>query len=167
MFVFVLILLPLGLVHWSFLILSMIGLVCLIAFGSELSPEEKKEFDRIREILWQRKEFPRELWGERARADLAQAIAKMIAEEIGWPHGYFMPEDLLKVVFWAPRGDGGEGLAVRDELEKRLHIRMRGIQDWGRTFGEFVDRCSGSMIPSQGSAPGPEGEEARERTVGG
>lgn len=89
------------------------------------------------EQLRRRAAFPAEAWGEASRVELAEFTGKLIAREIGWPNGYFLPDDPIEIALYAPDGDGGEFLSVLYQLEKTTGRRLHGLR--ARTIGEFVD----------------------------
>lgn len=100
--------------------------------------------ERLGEQLADRRSFPADAWGAGGRAAFAEAAGRIVADEIGWPNPHFLPDDPLEVVLYCPAGDGGEGLAIGDELEKAFGRRC--TFGGSRTFGEFVD---GNLAPGE------------------
>lgn len=103
------------------------------------------------EQLRRREAFPAEAWGDASRVELAEFAGQLIAREVGWPNGYFVPDDPIEIVFYAPAGDGAEFIIVLHELEKRSKRRVHGLR--GRTVGEFVDQfLEGAKVRSGAGA---------------
>ncbi len=94
----------------------------------------------ITQQLELRPSFPLEAWQTPRTADLANRVARIIANEIGWPNGYFLPDDPLEIVFFAPFGDGGEGLAIFAEIEKTTGVVRIApqLKDDHGTFGDLI-----------------------------
>ena len=74
----------------------------------------------------------------------AELVAKVLADEIGWLNPHFIPDDPLEILFFCPRGDGGESLAIFLKIEKKLGHDVGREWNHAQTFGEFIDRLLAS-----------------------
>ena len=82
------------------------------------------------------------IWGNNAaKVVLAHSVCKVVAEEMGWPNSYFIPDDPAGVVFWAHE-DGLDVESAVLEIEQCLEIRLEDaeVEAWfSQTLGEVIE----------------------------
>jgi len=84
--------------------------------------------------------FRPQFWGsDPRRQQLARLVCETVADELGWPAPYFLPNDPLEIVFGRPC-NGAEVVAVFDGLQQRFGYDVRTDKAI-HTLGELVDRC--------------------------
>ena len=104
----------------------------------------------ITQQLELRPSFPSEAWQTPQTADLANRVARIIANEIGWPNGYFLPDDPLEILFFAPFGDGGEGLAIFTEIESNIGCTVRITPSLKHDQATFADLIGSIRVTATG-----------------
>jgi hypothetical protein len=67
-------------------------------------------------------------WGGGRRQEVASAVSKVLAKQLGWKSGVFLPEDAAAVAFHGPRFDFNDPEAALDAvvelLESRFGVRV-------------------------------------------
>lgn len=106
---------------------------------------------QVHRILRERSSAHNAPCGKHAHSDeTATALARMIADEIGWPSDRFHPNDPLQTILWAHR-DGLDDTAAIDAIESRFDITietstLNELHEHGtwRDFVETVDQLRSS-----------------------
>ncbi len=98
-------------------------------------------WDHIAHQLQTRTRDALDLWGDdRLRRSLAQAVARVIRDEFGWPNAHFIPDDRLDLLMYSA-GNGLSPVACAFTLEKILVVTLGGVTcRWQNlTLGQLVD----------------------------
>jgi hypothetical protein len=85
-------------------------------------------------------------WGGGERQKVAQAIAGVLARQLGWKSQVFLPEDSVAVAFHGPRFDFNDPESAFEEVVEVLHAEFCitmpesfWAQQTERTLGELVN----------------------------
>ena len=86
------------------------------------------------------------LWGGGPRQDVASAVSKVLAQQLGWKTSYFLPEDSVAVAFHGPSFDFSDPestfCAVLETLKDEFHISPPDgfwLQHGESTMGSLID----------------------------
>jgi hypothetical protein len=113
---------------------------------------------QVHRILRERSSADNAPCGQQAHSsELETALARIIADEIGWPSDQFHPDDPLQTILWAHR-DGLDDTAAIDAIESRFNIAietstLNELHEHGtwRDFVVTVDQlrfCGSTAAPS-------------------
>lgn len=75
----------------------------ILGYNAKIRQSLVRQMKR-RESFWFSSEMPN-LWKNDEAAAIASGISHIIASECNWPNTLFIPDDLIHLLLWGPRGD--------------------------------------------------------------
>ena len=103
----------------------------------------------VRQQIEARKEEPSGQWSDEQDQQIAQEIATICKEIIGWANDHFIPDDPFAIMIDLRIGDIVEVEAIQ-KIEQEFHVDFKPLIDdgslWEMTFNDIVKR-----IRSQGT----------------